>query len=160
MLSGETVLLRAAHPADAPAIADAIRAAFEPYRGRLTPTPSALSETAGSIGARLGAGQGFVAEAAERIVGCVLTQFSSPTDLYVGRLAVVPDRQRLGVARQLMQRAEGFARAQGCTAMSLGVRIALKENIAFFERLGFRFHSAERHPGFSEPTYISMRKEL
>jgi predicted N-acetyltransferase YhbS len=160
MPAGTAVSIRAAESADAFAIAAVIRAAFEPYRDRLVPTPSALSETAESIGVRLGAGQGFMAEAERRIVGCVLMQLNSPDDLYVGRLAVIPELQGRGLARRLMERAEAFARADGCTQMSLGVRIALTGNIAFFERCGFRFVSAERHPGFIEPTYILMRKEL
>jgi predicted N-acetyltransferase YhbS len=160
MPAAAAVSIRAAELADAPAIARVIAAAFEPYRCRLTPTPSALSETAESVRARFKAGQGFVAEAGEQIVGCILTSLDSANDLYVGRLAVLPERQGRGLARRLMERAEAFAREQGCTSMSLGVRIALKDNIAFFERFGFRFVSEERHPGFSEPTYISMRKEL
>ena len=160
MAALSALAIRAAELADAAAIAEAIRAAFEPYRGRLRPTPSALSETTESIRARIGAGQGFVADAGQRIVGCVMTQLNGPADLYVGRLAVVPEWQGRGLARRLMERAEAFARARGCTQMSLGVRIALKENIAFFERLSFRLVSEERHPGFTQPTYISMRKDL
>jgi predicted N-acetyltransferase YhbS len=154
------VSIRPAEAADAEAIAALILSAFEPYRGRIHPTPSALSETGESIGKRLATGLGFVAETRERMIGCVLTTFNSPGELYVGRLAVVPQWRRRGLARRLMARAEELARERGCAAMSLGVRIALGENIAFFERLGFRFVREERHPGYSQPTYISMAKPL
>ena len=104
------VSIRAAEPGDEEAIAAVILSAFEPYRGRIQPTPSALSETAESVGQRLAAGAGFVAEAQERMLGCVLTTFNAPGELYVGRLAVVPQWRRHGLARRLMARAEAFAR--------------------------------------------------
>jgi ribosomal protein S18 acetylase RimI-like enzyme len=160
MTAPAAVSIRSAEPGDAEAIAAVILSAFEPYRGRIQPTPSALSETAESVGKRLAAGAGFVAEARERMLGCVLTTFNVPGELYVGRLAVIPEWRRRGLGRRLMMQAEAFARERGCRAMALGVRIAFTENIALFERLGFRFVKEERHPGYTEPTYISMAKPL
>ena len=160
MLASGVLSIRAAQLADAPAIAAVIRAAFEPYRGRLQPTPSALSETAETIAARLAKGRGFVAEGGGRIVACILTVANSAEELYVGRLAVHPEWQGRGIATRLMAAAEEMARKDGFAFLALGVRLALTDNRALFEKLGFRFHSAERHPGFSEPTYIFMRKEL
>jgi ribosomal protein S18 acetylase RimI-like enzyme len=160
-MTAETLVsIRPAQAADAEAIAVVILSAFEPYRGRIEPTPSALSETGESIGRRLASGVGFVAETRDRVIGCVLATFNGPGELYIGRLAVLPEWRRRGLARRLMARAEELARERGCAAMSLGVRIALRENIAFFERLGFRFAREERHPGYAQPTYISMAKPL
>ena len=156
----DVLSIRAADLADAPGIAAVIRAAFEPYRGRLQPTPSALSETPETIAARLAKGRGFVAEASGRIVDCILTVANSAEDLYVGRLAVDPEWQGHGLGTRLMGVVEEMARAQGFRRMSLGVRLALTGNRALFEKLGFRLHSEERHPGFAEPTYIFMHKEL
>ena len=93
------------------------------------------------MGKRLAAGAGFVAEARERMLGCVLTTFNVPGELYVGRLAVIPEWRRRGLGRRLMMQAEAFARERGCRAMALGVRIAFTENIALFERLGFPWSS-------------------
>jgi predicted N-acetyltransferase YhbS len=152
--------IRAAQSADALAVAAVIGRAFEAYRCRLRPTPDVLSETAHSIAARLAAGQGFVAEAGGRVVACILTVANSAEELYVGRLAVHPAWQGCGLGTRLMEGAEQMARGGGFRRMSLGVRLALTHNRALFEKLGFRFHSAERHPGFAEPTYIFMRKEL
>jgi ribosomal protein S18 acetylase RimI-like enzyme len=95
-----------------------------------------------------------------RVVGCILTVPRSAAELYVGRLAVLPEWQGRGIASRLMGAAEEMARSKGYACMSLNVRIALAGNRALFEKLGFRFKSEERHPGFSEPTFISMRKEL
>ena len=160
MIDPALVSIRSAEAADAEAIAAVIRAAFEPYRGRLQPSPSALCETAEGVDTRLAAGHGLAADAGGRIVGCVLVTLKDPGELYVGRLAVLPEWQGRGLGGRLMHATQTFARERGCTAMSLGVRIALTGNIAFFERLGFRFLKEERHPGYAEPTFISMVKPL
>jgi predicted N-acetyltransferase YhbS len=159
MLAPDVLSIRAAGAADAAELAQVILAAFEPYRAWLKPTPGALSESSDTIARRLAEGQGFVAVKG-RVVGCILTVPRSATELYVGRLAVLPEWQGGGIASRLMGAAEEMARSQGFRCMSLGVRIALPANRALFERLGFRFHSEERHPGFCEPTFISMRKDL
>ena len=159
MLAPDVLSIRAARPADAAELAQVILAAFEPYRAWLKPTPGALSESTETIARRLAEGQGFVA-ARGRVVGCILTVPRSAAELYVGRLAVLPEWQGRGIASRLMGAAEEMARSKGYACMSLNVRIALAGNRALFEKLGFRFKSEERHPGFSEPTFISMRKEL
>ena len=156
----DIVEVRPAQAVDAAAISAVIRCAFDAYRGRLQPTPSALSETEETIADRLAKGQGFVADASGRTVACILTVANSAEELYVGRLAVHPEWQGHGLGTRLMGVVEEMARAQGFRRMSLGVRLALTGNRALFEKLGFRLHSEERHPGFTEPTYIFMHKEL
>jgi hypothetical protein len=44
--------------------------------------------------------------------------------------------------------------------VTLGVRIALPENVALFTALGYREISREAHAGFSEPTSITMEKRI
>jgi ribosomal protein S18 acetylase RimI-like enzyme len=160
MLASDVLSIRAAGPADAPAIADVIRAAFEPYRGRLNPSPSALNETAKSIGERLTREPALAAEADGRIVGCVFMTLRESEELYVGRLAVLPGWQGRGLARRLMNSAEAIARDRGRRSMSLGVRMALTENIAFFERLGFRETGRRRHEDRPETVIVDMCKVL
>ncbi|HXV25672.1 MAG TPA: hypothetical protein VED46_15630, partial [Alphaproteobacteria bacterium] len=73
LLPEQTLLsIRPAAQMDAAKLAAVVRAAFEPYRGRLNPNPSALAENAESIGARLAGGYGLAAVAEGGIVGCVL----------------------------------------------------------------------------------------
>jgi ribosomal protein S18 acetylase RimI-like enzyme len=52
------------------------------------------------------------------------------------------------------------ARSHGAATMSLGVRVELHENIAFFERYGFRITRAEAHPGYDRPTNYHMELDL
>ena len=62
----DTLVLRAATIADAPAIAATIAAAFEQYRGKLVPESGAFRETADAIAAELAQGRRRHRRGAER----------------------------------------------------------------------------------------------
>jgi ribosomal protein S18 acetylase RimI-like enzyme len=64
------------------------------------------------------------------------------------------------LARRLVAAVEAAAMAAGAAAVTLGVRIALPENVALFTALGYREISREAHAGFSEPTSITMEKRI
>ena len=52
-------------------------------------------------------------------------------------LAVVPDLQRKGIGRQMVEEAEKRLKALGCPKLNLLVRSSNQSGIAFYERLGF-----------------------
>ena len=153
--------IRLARPADAKAIATVLHRAFADYEGKLQPPAGASRETAGTIRAKLAQERALVAEAADAIVACVFYQAAAEAGaIYLGRLAVVPEWQGQGIARRLIEALEERARAEGAVALTLNVRIALPENRALFERLGFHRSGDGRHPGFEQPTFAIMRKQL
>ncbi len=141
------------------AIAELIRAAFGEYRGKLEPESGALSETAETIAAAFANHVVIVAEADDRLVGCVFATRHGD-DLYLGRLAVHPQFRRHEIACRLLGAAERHARATGAAALTLGVRIALPANFRYFAARGFREVGREAHPGFDHPTSINMAKRL
>lgn len=156
----DTVALRAASAADAPAIAATIAAAFTQYRGKLVPESSAFRETPEAIADQLGAGSGvIVAERNGVMIGCVMTEVLEG-DLYFGRLAILPEARGLGLAKRLIAAVEDEARRRGLPGVRLGVRVALPDNQRLFTSLGYREISREAHPGFDHPTSINMRKAL
>ena len=156
----DTVILRAAGPADGPAIAATIATAFTQYRGKLVPESGAFRETAEGIAAELAKDAGaIVAERNGEILGCVVTNLLEG-DLYFGRLSVLPAARGLGLAKRLIAAVEQDARARGLPGVRLGVRIALPDNQRLFNALGYREISREAHPGFDHPTSINMRKAL
>lgn len=156
----DTLALRAAEAADAPAIAATIAAAFEQYRGRLVPESSAFRETPEAIVKQLASDSGaIVAERNGMMLGCVMTELLEG-DLYFGRLAILPAARGLGLAKLLIAAVEDDARARGLPGVRLGVRIALPDNRRLFNSLGYREISREAHPGFDHPTSINMRKPL
>jgi predicted N-acetyltransferase YhbS len=161
MAEAASPLIRSAAPADAEAVAAVLRRAFACYEGRLQPPAGALRESEETILAKLATEQALVAETPDGIAGCVFYRpADEPGAIYLGRLAVLPERQGSGIARRLMMRLEEAARAAGAAALLLNVRVALPENCALFERLGFHRIGDGRHPGHQEPTFTIMRKSL
>ena len=56
---------------------------------------------------------------------------------WVNRLATRPDRQRQGLARELMSRLEDALRAKGCLKLNLLVHNSNAEVTAFYRALGY-----------------------
>jgi ribosomal protein S18 acetylase RimI-like enzyme len=156
----DSLILRAATPADAAAIAATIAAAFAQYRGKLEPESGAFRETAEGIAAELAHQSGAIlAEQNGRVLGCVMVKILEG-DLYFGRLAVLPSARGQGIARKLIDAVEAEARRRELAGVRLGVRIVLTENQRLFASLGYVETGREAHEGFDHPTSINMRKPL
>ncbi len=80
--------------------------------------------------------------------------------LQVRRLAVSPDLQARGLGRAMMAWAESVARRKGLTAVTVGVRLALTGNRAFFGRLGYEPVGQHAHAGYDHPTWVELRKPV
>ncbi len=101
----------------------------------------------------------FVAYEGQALVGCVFCRVE-PDCLYVGKLAVRPDRHGRGIGRRLLARAEALARSHDIAALRLQTRIELSGNHRTFEAWGFTRTSETSHPGFDRPTTVEMRKSI
>lgn len=160
MTSDVDIRCRRATLADAAILAALINEAFAEYRPWLVPPSGALAETEQTIAAELASQYGaFLAESAGAAVGCVLFRPEDP-DLYFGRLSVPVAHRGKGIAHLLVEAVEAEARLQGRPGVVLGVRIALPANQRLFARLGYEEIARHAHPGFSEPTWIEMRKAI
>ena len=147
-------------PARLPQALAAIHAAFAEYEGRLTPPSAAMRETLDSLARRLAAGAVFVAEEADgAVVGAVCADRKGEA-VYLDRLAVPPAARGRGVAAALVAAVEAFAAEVGAASVTLGVRLALADNIRMFERLGYVEAARTAHPGFDRPTSASMAKPV
>jgi len=136
-----------------------VHAAFAAYEGKLVPGSGALRETVETLRDRLVSERAAIAVSGGRIVGAAFYRRGAD-NVYVGRLAVLPEFRGRGIAGRLIAHIESFARRTGVPALSLKVRIALPDNIRLFTRLGFREVSRDAHPGFAAPTSIRMEKRL
>ena len=132
-----SALLRPATLSDAGVLASTIVAAFEEYRGTLTPPSLALEETIESVTLQLEQGGAFLAEKAGQILGCVLYR-QKDTHLYLSRLSVVPSARGLGLARCLTAVVEQQARVSERACVQLSVRRALPGNRAMYVRFGYQ----------------------
>lgn len=61
---------------------------------------------------------------------------------WINYLAVSPDHQRKGYARQLMQHGEELLLAVGCPKLSLQVRDTNTQALGFYEALGYKIDAA------------------
>jgi ribosomal protein S18 acetylase RimI-like enzyme len=125
----------------------------------IDPPSSVRKETVADFAARLAREVVLVAEAERRLIGGV---FCAPQEdaFYVGRLAVVSDWRRRGVASALIDAAQAEARTAGAARITLKVRIALPDNVALFRRHGFVVTAEETHAGYSAPTSYAMELRL
>jgi GNAT superfamily N-acetyltransferase len=136
--------------------------AFAPY-GVLDPPSGAVAETEADVKADLAQGGGAVARPggdSGAPVGCLRWRLDDDGTFSVRRLAVDPGWQHRGVGRALMAWADDEARARGSTALSVGVRVALPGNLAFFRDLGFAVVGEHSHDGYARATWLSLRKDL
>lgn len=154
------LILRSATPADIPMLLSLIHRAFEGYRGRLDPPSGAHAETAASLAALFDRGERAVlATGGGDAAGCAF-YVQTGVEMYIHRLAVSPALRRTGVGRALVEYIADEAAACDCTYLRVGVRLALPDNIAFFQSLGFTTIAEASHPGYAGPTFAHMTREL
>ncbi len=153
------IILRTATETDTQQVLALILDAFEEYRGVLNPPSGAHRETSDTIRKKLSEGGGFIACIGDQAAGCVLYEPESDA-LYLGRLAVLPDYRKQGVAHALVEAVEKRARELNLPKVTLSVRIQLPRNRAFFESVGYQFMHENFHDGYSEPTFMTLEKAI
>lgn len=135
------------------------QAAFRDYTW-LDPPSGALRETLERVRDDLAAGGGAIAEVDGKPVGCLRWQQDEDGSFHVRRVAVAPHVQRCGVGRALMLWAEEEARRHGGDGVTVGVRIVLPGNLAFYRGLGYEIVSEHSHDGYAEATWLELRKRV
>jgi predicted N-acetyltransferase YhbS len=144
---------------DAAAVAHLIRTAFAAQSRATDPPSGALGETTASVSDKLAEGGGAGAEADGALVGVTLWTEKNGA-LYVGRVSVLPAWRGRKIARALLAAAEAEARRRGLAWMTLRVRLILGENQRLFAGFGFEPAGLGAHPGYREPTFLTMEKSL
>lgn len=145
---------------DIPVLLHLIHTAFADVRGRLDPPSGAHGESAQSLDALLDQGEhAALARLGAGAVGCIFF-VRTGVEMYAHRLAVLPEYRRAGIGRALLTYVEEQARQADCAYVRAGVRLALPGNLAFFARLGYTNILADRHPGYTAPTFGHVVKEL
>jgi ribosomal protein S18 acetylase RimI-like enzyme len=122
--------------------------AFAPYAA--LPRPSgALRETVADVHADLALGGGVIAydDTWDTPLGALRWRVEDD-HLWVKRVAVDPAHQRRGVGNLLMDACQGLGEALHRERIRLGVRHALTDNRAWFERHGYRVMA--EHDDWSE----------
>jgi ribosomal protein S18 acetylase RimI-like enzyme len=144
-------------PFDAAAILRLLQEEFAFMEGRIDPPSSLAALTPAAIEAQAVAGEVWAIGTPP--VACL---FLTPRRdaLYLGKLAVAASHRRRGLARALVDLAEGCARARGLPALELQTRVELTGNQATFRALGFVETGRTAHPGFDRPTTVTFRRAV
>ncbi len=151
--------VRWASIADRAAVVKVLQRAFADYDGRLQPPPGALGETEASVRAHLQKGRIALAFIEGAPVGAMFLERKGDA-LFLSRVSVVPEKRGSGITARMVALAEEGARREGVRALTLRVREVLAQNLALFQRLGFRETGRHGHESQPETVMIDMRKGL
>ncbi|MHB8604654.1 MAG: GNAT family N-acetyltransferase [Thermoplasmatota archaeon] len=137
--------VREAKPSDTAAVVALVNAAYRRGGARAWTTEAnlvggaritdegllAMIERAGSVV--------IVGEREGRVVGCLHLEMIGATTCHLGMLSVDPKEQAGGVGRELLARAEAYARdGLGAREITLRVVTVRHELLAWYERRGYR----------------------
>jgi ribosomal protein S18 acetylase RimI-like enzyme len=145
--------VRPAGPEDAAAIRDLVRASYARYIERIGKEPAPMLE---DYAALIGAGEVWVSVEGEEVLG-VLVMRPAEDHLFVDNVAVAPDHQGKGLGRELMTFAEARARKDGQPEIRLYTNEKMRENVAFYAKLGFEETGRRLDGGYRR---VFMRKRL
>ena len=141
------------------ALLDLLHEAFEFQNARINPPSSLYKLDVKSIAQKARDEKLFLAWQGKQLVGCVFAR-KQQDSVYIGKLAIKHEFQGLGIGKQLMAEAQGYAKDCGYREVELQVRIELIENQKTFTKMGFTETQRTTHAGFSQPTSVTMNKLL
>lgn len=160
MLAATTFTIRAATPDDLSTAHAVTQAAYEQIKGIIGAQAHVFAETVDDLAQRVADGwMILIAEVDGQIVGMVRCG-QHEGEMYLGRLAVLPPAQHVGVGRALVAAVEQRGRAVGLPSVRLGAYEDVAVSRAYYERLGY--HADERVELRSAPGHYFwvMRKTL
>jgi N-acetylglutamate synthase-like GNAT family acetyltransferase len=137
-------VVRPAKAGDASAMLQLARVAYEGYVGAIGREPAPMNA---DYIAAVSLGHAWVAERSGQVIGLLVLE---PFDRYllVENLAVAPDDQGAGIGGQLLELAEREARSLGLPEVRLYTNEAMKANLSFYLRRGYRETHRALHDGY------------
>jgi len=137
---GRLNVIRRATPADASAVLECLRIAFEPYR--VSYTSEAFVDTVltpETFAQRLNSMCVLIAVSADGdIIGTIASTVTDEGEGHLRGMAVRPERQGRGIAQRLLQSAEDELAARNCTRITLDTTEPLLRAARFYEKSGYR----------------------
>ena len=134
-------------------VALCVRAAYSKYVGRIGREPAPMLADYAALIRR---GAVYVLAEGDTVAGVLVVEPVGDAVL-VENVAVCPPYQGMGLGRQLMQFVEEFAYENDLRKVSLYTNEQMTENIAFYEKLGYREIDRRLDDGYRR---VFMSKEL
>jgi len=144
---------RRARPADAPAVAALVHAAYQHYVARIGITPGPMTDDYDQV---IRDHQVTVAEQDATIAGVLVLRITDEGFL-IDNVAVHPSHRGQGLGRALLDLAEAEARRAGFGSVYLYTHEKMTENLALYSKIGYIEYDRRHEKGFSR---VYMRKHL
>jgi ribosomal protein S18 acetylase RimI-like enzyme len=146
-------VIRPALPADQARIEAIVEAAYRPYLERMDRKPAPMVD---DYAGRIAAGETHVLEEDGEILGILVLE---PCEdfLLLDNIAVDPACHGRGLGRRLMRFTEEEARRRGYATVELYTNEVMVENIALYQRLGYRETQRVRVAGYDR---VYLRKAV
>jgi ribosomal protein S18 acetylase RimI-like enzyme len=148
-----TYPLRRAEASDAEAVAELVRAAYEPYVERVGMRPRPMTENYSEV---IRDRQVTVAETDGTIAGVIVLAVTDE-GFVVDNVAVRPNSRGIGLGRALLEFAESEAKNQGFDSIYLYTHEKMTENLAIYTRIGYVEYDRRSMGDFS---LVFLRKPL
>ncbi len=136
-----------------------IHGAFAQNAGRTDPPSTVFESTVWDLMDRAKHEQLMLASDHGGLVGCLFMRRLN-NQLFLGRFAILPRLHGSGLARRMVAGAEQIAIRNGLDALTLEVRVELRENQRKFAALGFEIVGGRAHSGYDRVTTLKMKKDL
>jgi ribosomal protein S18 acetylase RimI-like enzyme len=145
--------IRAATPADVPAIVDIVDEAYRHYIARMGKPPGPMLD---DYAARVLAGVVWVLEEGALIAG-IIVLLPTTNYLLLDNIAISPARQGLGLGRRLLAFAEAEALRRGYNEIRLYTHQTMVENQRLYASIGYEETGRGTEAGYDR---VFMRKQL
>lgn len=146
-------LIRLATESEVPCIERIVHEAYECYIPRIGRAPGPMTD---NYYAHVAQGNVWVLTISDKIVG-VLVLVPKADHMLLDNVAVSPERQGLGLGRQLIEFAEAVAKQSGYMEIWLYTNTAMHENLAMYVTLGYQEFARGLQDGFHR---VFMKKAL
>jgi GNAT superfamily N-acetyltransferase len=144
--------LRRATEADAAAVAALVEAAFARHVAAVGRRPAPMDD---DHAARIAAGEQYVRDAEDGAgLASSIVLVDSGDHLVVNNVAVRPDLQGRGLARDLLAFADAEARRRGFPEIRLHTNAAMADNILMYPKLGYTEAGRETRGGFHRVLFV------
>jgi len=146
-------IIRKAMAEDVPAIEHIVHLAYKGYTPRLGKPPGPMTN---DYHAKVRSGKVWVLLLGGEIVG-IIVLVPKPEYMLLENVAVLPERQRLGLGHRLLTFAEEKARECGYKEVQLYTNELMHENLAWYTRIGYEETARRNDSGFKR---VFMKKRL
>ncbi len=160
MIDAATLTIRDAAPDDLPTAHAVTQAAYGRIKPIIGDQAHVFGETTDDLAQRMADGwMVLVAESNEQIIGAVRCQ-AHEGEMYLGRLAVLPNAQNAGVGRALVAAVEMRGRDLNLPAVRLGSYEDVAQSRPYYERLGYHADECVELRSAPGRYFWIMRKQL